>query len=74
MQYAVHNTTMSKLKKAILTNFTVNNHEAKRLNLLCHEFHFGQRFPAHKAAAVAAYRDRCQTKKETHMQGHVQRT
>ena len=34
----------------------------------------GQGFPAHKVAAVAAYRDRCQTKKETHMQGHVQRT
>ena len=26
----------------------------------------GQGFPAHKVAAVAAYRDRCQTKKETH--------
>ena len=34
----------------------------------------GQGFPAHKVAAIAAYRDRCQTKKETHMQGHVQRT
>ena len=27
----------------------------------------GQGFATHKAAAVAAYRDRCQTKRETHV-------
>ena len=37
-------------------------------------FKWDKDFPAHKAAAVAAYRDRCQTKRETRVQDHVQRT
>lgn len=33
-----------------------------------------QGFHAHKTVAFAAYRDMCQTKRETQAQGHVQHT